>query len=50
MEEPQAMNTNGDVIISQNLTDMLEQARNYVQRAQQANAQEENMTPAALLA
>ena len=44
------MNTNGDVIISQNPTDMLEQARNYVQWVQQANAQEAEVTPAATLA
>ena len=44
------MSTNGDVIISQNPTDMLEQARNYVQRGQQANARQEEMTPAAILA
>ncbi len=31
-------------------TDILEQARNYLQRVQQANAREEEMTPAALLA
>ena len=30
------MNTNGDVIQSQNPTDMLEQARNYLQRVQLA--------------
>ncbi len=41
---------NGDVILSQNPTDVLEQARNDVQRVQQANAREEEMTPAALLA
>ncbi len=41
---------NGDVILSQNPTDMLEQACNYLQRVQQANAREEEMTPAALLA
>ncbi len=33
-----------------NPTDMLEQACNYLQRVQQANAREEEMTPAALLA
>ncbi len=44
------MSTNGDVIISQNLTDMLEKARNYVQWVQQAKAREEEMTTAALLA
>ena len=44
------MNTNGDVIISQNPTDMLEQARNYVQRVQQTNAREEEITTAAILA
>ncbi len=41
---------NGDVIISQNPTDILEQARTYMQRVQQANAREEEMTPAVLLA
>ena len=41
---------NGDVILSQNLTDMLEQARIYVQRVQQSNAREEEITTAALLA
>ena len=40
----------GDVIISQNPTDMLEQARTYVQRVQQAKAREEEMTTAAILA
>ena len=34
---------NGDVIISQDPTDMLEQARTYVQWVQQANAPEEEM-------
>ena len=37
------MNTNGDVIISQNPTDMLEQARTYVQWVQQANVREDEM-------
>ncbi len=41
---------NGDVILSQNPTDNLEQARTYVQRAQQANAREEEITTAATLA
>ncbi len=45
------MNTdNGDVILTHNPSDMLEQARTYVQRVQQANAQEAEMTPAALRA
>ncbi len=41
---------NGDVILSQNPPDMPEQARTYVQRVQQANACEEEISTAALLA
>ena len=41
---------NGDVILTHNPTDMLEQARNYVQRVQQANAREEEITTAVILA